>query len=50
MRTQMLEAEHMKDVKKTPVVEFEIPKRIFLKQDPEAEVKDSLLVGLWDFH
>ncbi|KAE8444699.1 hypothetical protein EG329_014357 [Mollisiaceae sp. DMI_Dod_QoI] len=46
----MLEAEHMKDVKKTPVVEFEIPKRIFLKQDPEAEVKDSLLVGLWDFH
>lgn len=45
----MLEAEHVKEVKKTPVIEFEIPKRIFLKQDPTAVVEDSLLVKLWDF-
>ncbi|KUJ11149.1 nucleolar complex protein-like protein [Mollisia scopiformis] len=45
----MLEAEHVKEVKKTPVIEFEIPKRIFLKQDLATEVEDSLLVKLWDF-
>jgi U3 small nucleolar RNA-associated protein 19 len=45
----MLEAEHVKDVKKTPVIEFEIPKRIFMKHDQTSEVEDSLLVKLWDF-
>jgi U3 small nucleolar RNA-associated protein 19 len=37
-----------KDVKKPPVVEFMIPKRIFTKAGAPEE-KDSLLVSLWDF-
>ena len=45
----MLEAELGKDMKKTPVVEFEIPKRIFTKQDAGSLVEDGLLVKLWDF-
>lgn len=45
----MLEAEQAKDVKKIPVVEFEIPKKIFMKQDIASGVEDSLLVKLWDF-
>lgn len=45
----MLEAENAKDVKKTPVIEFEIPKKIFMKQDVALGVEDSLLVKLWDF-
>ena len=46
----MLEAELLKEVKKTPVIEFEIPKRIFTKQDLALEAEDSLLVKLWDFN
>lgn len=38
-----------KDVKKAPVVEFHIPKRIFMPQDAPAATADSLLVKLWDF-
>ncbi|KAG4437686.1 hypothetical protein IFR05_006848 [Cadophora sp. M221] len=45
----MLEAEYVKDVKKTPVIEFEIPKKIFMKQDASSEVHNRLLVNLWDF-
>jgi len=45
----MLEAELSKEVKKVPVIEFEIPKRIFVKQDIESGVEDSLPVKLWDF-
>ncbi|PHH71994.1 hypothetical protein CDD80_4850 [Ophiocordyceps camponoti-rufipedis] len=45
----LLEAEMAKQVKKPPVVEFQIPKRIFLPHDAAAEVKDSLLVRLIDF-
>lgn len=45
----MLDAENSKDVKKTPVVEYVIPKRIYMKQDAGAEVDDSLLVKLWEF-
>ncbi|SPQ19294.1 381d1ba4-43b5-4206-860b-c774c1bbdac4 [Thermothielavioides terrestris] len=44
----LLEAEMAKDVKKPPVVEFMIPKRIFTKAGAPEE-KDSLLVSLWDF-
>lgn len=47
--SQMLDAELLKEVKKTPVVEFEIPKKIFTKQDASSEVKDSLLVKSWKF-
>jgi U3 small nucleolar RNA-associated protein 19 len=46
----MLEAESSKDVKKAPVVEYEIPKRIFMKQDHGSGVDDSLLVKSWDFN
>ncbi|KAL2757416.1 hypothetical protein ACRALDRAFT_1068012 [Sodiomyces alcalophilus JCM 7366] len=47
--SSLLEAEMSKTMKKTPVIEFQIPKRVFLPQDPESGVEDSLLVGLWDF-
>ena len=45
----MLDAELAKDVKKAPVVEFDIPKRIFLMQDADSLQQDSLLVQMWDF-
>lgn len=45
----LLEAEMSKRVKKAPVVEFQIPKRILLPQDADAAVENSLLVKLWDF-
>jgi len=45
----MIEGEFLKDVKKPPVVEFVIPKKLFTKQDAGSEVGDSLLVRLWDF-
>ncbi|GAB1311405.1 Maturation and nuclear export of 40S ribosomal subunits interacting protein [Madurella fahalii] len=45
----LLEAEMTKEVKKPPVVEYMIPKRIFTKAGPSPEEKDSLLVSLWDF-
>jgi U3 small nucleolar RNA-associated protein 19 len=47
--TQLFEAEMNKEVKKAPVVEFHIPKRVFLPQDAENGVPDSLLVKLWGF-
>jgi U3 small nucleolar RNA-associated protein 19 len=45
----MLEAELSKEVKKVPVVEYEIPKKIFTKHEEGARMEDSLLVKLWDF-
>ncbi|EGX93988.1 nucleolar complex protein 4 [Cordyceps militaris CM01] len=45
----LLGAEMDKEVKKAPVVEFHIPKKIFLPQEQESGVPDSLLVKLWDF-
>lgn len=45
----MLDAELSKEVKKPPVVEYEIPKRIFMKQQEGSGVGDSLVVKLWDF-
>lgn len=47
--TQLFEAEMNKEVKKAPVVEFHIPKRVFLPQDSDNGVSDSLLVKLWGF-
>ena len=38
-----------KEVKKAPVIEFQIPKKVFLPQEPQAGVADSLLVRLWDY-
>ncbi|KAK4682611.1 Maturation and nuclear export of 40S ribosomal subunits interacting protein [Podospora pseudoanserina] len=48
----LFEAEMGKEIKKPPVVEFMIPKRVFTKVTEEEEkqgLKDSLVVGLWDF-
>ncbi|KXX74031.1 Nucleolar complex protein 4 [Madurella mycetomatis] len=45
----LLEAEMAKEIKKPPVVEYMIPKRIFTKVGPSPEGTDSLLVSLWDF-
>lgn len=45
----LLEAEMMKNVKKAPVVEFQIPKRILLPQDTGSGMEDSLLAKLWSF-
>ncbi|KAL9009484.1 MAG: hypothetical protein Q9173_005484 [Seirophora scorigena] len=45
---QMLSTELSKEVKKPPVIEYDIPKRIFF-QNHDAPGKDSLLVRLWDF-
>ncbi|KAH6606467.1 ccaat-binding factor [Trichoderma cornu-damae] len=45
----LLDAEMAKDIKKAPVVEFHIPKRVFLAQDEPATNPDGLLVKLWDF-
>lgn len=46
----MLEAELLKDIKKSPVVEYEIPKQTFFKHDTELGRQDSPVVGLWDFN
>ncbi|KAI9713317.1 MAG: hypothetical protein M1812_006676 [Candelaria pacifica] len=46
---QMLDAELLKDLKKPPVIEYEIPKRIFTKHEAESPLQNSLLVTLWDF-
>ncbi|KAF3769201.1 CBF-domain-containing protein [Cryphonectria parasitica EP155] len=45
----LIEAEMTKNVKKAPVVEFQIPKRMFLPQDAGSGVEDGLLVKLWEF-
>jgi U3 small nucleolar RNA-associated protein 19 len=47
--SQLIEAEMTKEVKKPPVVEYMIPKRIFTKAGPAPEENDSLLASLWDF-
>jgi len=45
----MLEVEFTKDIKKKPIVEFEIPKKIFSKYEAESGIIDSLVVKLFDF-
>ncbi|RFU25849.1 hypothetical protein B7463_g10485, partial [Scytalidium lignicola] len=45
----MLDAELEKEVKKIPVIEYEIPKKIFMKHEVDSGMEDSLLVKLWDF-
>lgn len=45
----MLDAELAKEVKKDPVVEFEIPKRIFLEHDVDSSQQDTLMVRMWNF-
>ena len=48
-RDQMLDAELSKYNKKTPVVEFDIPKRIFTHSDESSSEAGSLPIQLWDF-
>lgn len=45
----LLEAEMGKNIRKAPVVEFQIPKRIFLPHDVSSQAEGSLQVKLWDF-
>lgn len=45
----LLEAEMGKNIRKAPVVEFQIPKRIFLSHGVDSQAEDSLQVKLWDF-
>ena len=45
----MLDAELSKDIKKAPEVEYEIPKKVFMKYGKDEKIQDSLLVKLWDF-
>lgn len=44
----MLDAELSKDIKKSPEIEYEIPKKIFTKYETDVG-KDSMLVKLWGF-
>ncbi|KAL8860126.1 MAG: hypothetical protein Q9178_003390 [Gyalolechia marmorata] len=46
--SSMLNAELSKEIKKPPVVEYEIPKKIFFS-NPDLGKSDSLLVQSWDF-
>lgn len=45
--TSMLDAELRREMKKEPVVEWKIPRRIFLKDDGEADT--DLIRELWSF-
>ena len=45
----MLDAEFSKDIKKPPEIEYEIPKKVFVKHDADLAKHDSLLVKLWSF-
>lgn len=58
----MFDAEMNKDIKKPPVVEYDIPKRIFSYPPPPSadgssktakpivpETKDNVLLEVWDF-
>ncbi|RKF63053.1 Nucleolar complex protein 4 [Erysiphe neolycopersici] len=47
--SSMLEAEIHKEVKKAPVVEFEIPTNIFTESDIELTSKNNLITKLWNF-
>lgn len=38
-----------KEVKKAPVIEFHIPKKVFMPHDGPEPEQDSLFVKLWDF-
>lgn len=45
----LLEAEMGKNIRKAPVVEYQIPKKIFLSHDRDSQAEDSLHAKLWDF-
>ena len=45
----MIEAELSKPLKKPPEIEYEIPKKIFTKFDPQENMEDDFLVRMWEF-
>lgn len=52
----MFDAEIQKSIKKPPVVEFDIPKKIFFKAEMESAkdeglspMKENILLSLWSF-
>ncbi|KAL1845276.1 hypothetical protein VTK73DRAFT_753 [Phialemonium thermophilum] len=45
----LLDAEMTKEIKKAPVIEYMIPKRIFYPAESGSGERESLLVELWDF-
>lgn len=47
----MFNAEIQKNIKKPPVVEFDIPKKIFFKTEVEEEelAQENTLLSLWSF-
>lgn len=45
----MLSAELKKDLKRTPVVEYMIPKKLFPDRDGEHFDSSNILLRLWDF-
>ena len=50
MCLQMMDAELKREMKKTPVVEWEIPKRVFTKKEQgDNGPEDGLLMKMWDF-
>ena len=46
----MLDAELFKSIKKPLEIEYEIPKKIFMKHDTGSAREDSLLARLWSFN
>jgi U3 small nucleolar RNA-associated protein 19 len=45
----LLEAEMGKSIRKPPIVEFLIPKRMFLPHNSTSQVENNVQVKLWDF-
>lgn len=45
----MLDAELSRPLKRPPQVEYEIPKKIFLRQAADSAEPDALVTKLWDF-
>lgn len=47
----MFNAEVQKGIKKPPVVEFDIPKKIFFGAEAEEELspQENILLSLWSF-
>lgn len=45
----MIKGELTQDVKKVPVVEYEVPKRILTRHDEQTGLEDNLLAKIWKF-
>lgn len=47
---QMLDAELSKNFKKAPEIEYDIPKKIYMKHDKASAKEVNLLATLWSFN